>query len=80
MKPHCEVYDHGQVFHWQLWYVFFYFVGLNFTHMNMDIFSQFYFEWEAMKNWPWYLWATCALLFAFLALNLVYLFFLYKKA
>lgn len=76
--PACRDIDDNHVFNFNYYvWTLFYFVGLQFTHLDNGILSQFTLDWEVMKNWPPILWAVFFLLIGFVGFTFYYLFELY---
>ena len=76
--PECHLYSQKEVFHYNyfIWTVA-YFIGLQFTHLDIGIFQQLTLDWNVMKNWPAYMWVIFLGLVALLASIISYIFYLY---
>jgi hypothetical protein len=76
--PECRTYTQDDVYNYNyhVWTVA-YFVGLQFTHMDQGIFTNFTLDWNIMKTWPWYMWVLFLGLILLLGSIFAYIFFLY---
>ena len=76
--PACHLYTDYEVFfyNYYIWTTGF-FIGLQFTHMDVGFLQQFTLDWNVMKNWPWYLWVLFVGLITLLGSIASYVFYLY---
>lgn len=76
--PECREIQDTKVFQFNylVWTLFF-FIGLQFTHLDNGILQQFTLDWEVMKNWPPILWVLFFLLIGFIIGTFAFLFYLY---
>jgi hypothetical protein len=78
--PECREIQSDKVFQFNyLVWTFFFFLGLQFTHLDKGILQQFVIDPEAMKNWPPILWAVFFAGLAFIGYTLWYIFSLYAS-
>lgn len=65
-KPYQKQYTPSQVFIWNyLWWTVWYFIGMQFTHLDHGILQRFVLKWSIMRTWPPVLWVVFV---AFLAI------------
>ncbi|CAI2373366.1 unnamed protein product [Moneuplotes crassus] len=76
----CHTYTRSEVFWYNFVHLIFFFLGLNFTHLDQGILQDFTLDWEVMKNWPAMLWGVFISLIGFLIFTLYHLFVLYRES
>lgn len=76
--PSCKEYSNKEVFkfNYLIWTVFF-FLGLQFTHLDTWPFNQITLDWNVMKNWSVYMWALFLSIMGLIALIAVYICYMY---
>ena len=76
--PKCHEYDANEIFNYNYFvWTFAFFIGLQFTHLDVGFMQSFTLDWSVMKNWPWWMWVIfCGLILLILSI-FSYLFYLY---
>jgi len=51
--PECHKYTDEEVYHYNyyIWCIGFFYMGLQWTHLDIPIFRKFELRWEIMKTW-----------------------------
>lgn len=75
--PTCHKFSVMERFGYNYGFVVLFFVGLNFTHMDVPPFNTFIMTWEMMKNWSTFLWCLFVTMISFFIGSIGYVFYMY---
>lgn len=76
----CHIYSKGEVFTYNYMFVIFYFIGLNWTHLDRPPFKGISLNPNSVKKWTLTQWCIVISAFVFVTINLGYLLSLFANS